>query len=254
MVDLSSLRGQGLSQIASLCSRVRRVEIAAWLAQQQGSKVSSGPFLGMELLEEVSWADGDLVPKLLGCYEEELHPAITNTVARNPAAVVNVGCAEGYYAVGFARLLPQARIISLDTDPKAQTICRRAAEVNAVGNRLRVGGPCRADGMRELVSESGPTLLFVDCEGAETQILDPLAVPELRRCDIIVECHDFLDRSITSTLSKRLSSTHHIENIIEGARNPNRFPLLRHLASADRWLAVNEDRPQMMNWLVCWAR
>lgn len=253
MIDLTSLRGQGLSQIASIGAYVRRTEIGAWLMQQQGRKVATGPFSGMDLLEDVSWADGDIVPKLLGCYEEELHLVIINAVARNPTVVVNVGCAEGYYAVGFARLLPLARVVALDTDPKAQAICSRAAEANAVGDRLTVGGACTADGLRALIPQTGHTLLFVDCEGAETQVLNTSQVPELRKCDIIVECHDFLDRSITSTLTRRLSNSHSIENIIEGPRDPNRFPLLRHLASADRWLAVNENRPQMMNWLVCWA-
>jgi hypothetical protein len=254
MMDITNLRGQGLSQIASIGACVRRAEIAAWLVQHQGSKVATGPFCGMNLLEDVSWADGDLVPKLLGCYEEELHVAIINAVARSPSVVVNVGCAEGNYAVGFARLLRKARVVALDTDPKAQSICRRAAEANAVGDRLTVDGACTVEGLRTLISQTERTLLFVDCEGAEIQILDTSQVPRLSKCDIIVECHDFLDRSITSTLTKRLSDSHSIENVIEGPRDPNRFPLLRHLASADRWLAVNENRPQMMNWLVCWPR
>jgi 16S rRNA G1207 methylase RsmC len=30
---------------------------------------------------------------------------------------INVGCAEGYFAVGLAMLLPQARVTLFDIDP-----------------------------------------------------------------------------------------------------------------------------------------
>ena len=96
--------------------------------------------------------------------------------------------------------------------------------------------------------------MIVDCEGAEVSLLNQSAIPELRRCDLVVECHDFIDRSITDTLRLAFSATHEVINILEGARNPNEFPMLRKLGSLYRWLAVNENRPEMMNWLVCWAR
>jgi hypothetical protein len=105
-----------------------------------------------------------------------------------------------------------------------------------------------------ITSATGTVLLFVDCEGAELALLDPTQLPELRICDIIVECHDFINRSITPTLVQRLSNTHHVENIVEGPRNPNRFVSLHQLGSSDRWLAMDEGRPQTMNWLVCWTR
>ena len=54
--------------------------------------------------------DGDLPPKLLCCYEAELHPAIERAAARNPQLIVTIGCAEGYYAVGMARVLLAARV------------------------------------------------------------------------------------------------------------------------------------------------
>jgi hypothetical protein len=105
-----------------------------------------------------------------------------------------------------------------------------------------------------LIGSPGRVLLFVDCEGAELALLNPAGLPELRTCDIVIECHDFIDRSITATLTQRFSNSHKVENIIEGPRDPNRFKCLRHLGSADRWLAMDEGRPETMNWLVCWSQ
>jgi hypothetical protein len=93
----------------------------------------------------------------------------------------------------------------------------------------------------------------MDCEGAELQLLDPAEVPEIGSCDVIVECHDFLNPAITPALQKRLAATHDVEIVTEGARDPNQFAALQRWQSTDRWLAVNENRPSTMNWLVCWA-
>jgi hypothetical protein len=75
-----------------------------------------------------------------------------------------------------------------------------------------------------------------------------------RGCDLIVECHDFPNSSITSTLQQRFAASHDVELISEGSRDPNQFPSLQRWQSTDRWLAVNENHPMTMNGLVCWAR
>ena len=212
--------------------------------------VISGPFAGMRLLPEASWRDGDLPPKILGCYEAELHPAVEKAVARNPKVIINVGCAEGYYAVGMARLLPQGRIYAFDINPQAQDICKRAAIANQVGERVMVTGKCDVEALRPVIKQTGRCLLVVDCEGAELELLDQARLPEISRCDMIVECHDCLNPLITQILKQRFSASHDIENISEGPRDPNQFASLRLWESLDRWLAIDEGRPSAMNWLV----
>jgi hypothetical protein len=254
MMDIGSLRAHGLYQILMIGAQIRRSEITGALVQAHGLNVSSGPFAGMILQPDVAWTDGDLAPRILGCYESELHPSITKAISRNPNTIINIGCAEGYYSVGMARALPNARVFAFDTNPNAQAICGRAAATNRVANRVSVEGSCGHDTLRRLLSENGKAFLIVDCEGAELQLLNPTDVPDLRRCDLIIECHDFVDASITKTLQQRFNATHDLENVPEGSRDPNQFISLRKMSSLDRWLAVNENRPTTMNWLVCWAR
>jgi hypothetical protein len=254
MAVADDIRDRGLLQIFSIGRQIRRTEIINALLRAHAGTVISGPFAGMSLLPEASWRDGDLPPKILGCYEAELHPAIVKASARNPKVVVNVGCAEGYYAVGMARLLPLARIYAFDSSPKAQDICKRAAVANRAGDRVVVAGKCEIELLRPVLQETGRCLLFVDCEGAEIDLLDDVRLPEILRCDMIIECHDCLNPLITKTLMTRFSASHDIENILEGPRDPNQFVSLRNWESLDRWLAVDEGRPVTMNWLVCWAR
>ena len=175
----------------------RRAEITNVLFNTQSGNVLSGPFAGMTMLPEVSWGDGDLAPKLLGCYEAELHPTIAKAISRKPKNIIDVGCAEGYYAIGMARALPQSRIFAYDTNEAAQAICGRALAANHVGARAEVGGTCTFDTLRDTISKDDRTLLFVDCEGGELALLDPEQVPGIQGCDVIVECHDFLNPSIT---------------------------------------------------------
>lgn len=253
-MDINSFRAHGLNQIFSIGVQLRRSEIAGALVQAHGPNVMSGPFAGMTLLPDAAWGDGDVAPKLLGSYESELHPAIAKLIDRKPSAVINIGCAEGYYAVGMARALPNARVFAFDSEPRAQDICRRAAATNQVTNRVAVEGSCGADALRRILAKNDKAVLIVDCEGAELQLLDPVALPALRKCDMIVECHDFMNAAITKTLQQRFAASHAVEDIGEGPRNPNEFKPLRGMQSLDRWLAINEGRPVTMNWLACWSR
>jgi hypothetical protein len=156
--------------------------------------------------------------------------------------------------VGMAKVLPQARVFAFESNEKGQSICRRTAAVNQVDDRVLVDGNCGIEALRRVMSQTERPLLIVDCEGSELQLLDPALAPELLRCDMIIECHDFIDPQITSVLQKRFASSHNIENVLEGPRDPNQFASLNRWTSIDRWLAVNENRPVTMNWLVSWAR
>lgn len=252
--DLDQAHRNAMAQTRGLANALRRLEMTEHYFDLTGGVVQTGPFLGMQLLAEVAWGDGDKLPKLLGCYEAELHGVFERLLRREHRRVVNVGAAEGYYAIGLALKLAQAEVIAFEMNERAQAICRAAAERNGVAGRLRVAGACDLAGLGAALAGPGPTLLVMDCEGGELELLDPARLPALAGCDIVVECHDFANRSITPVLIERLAATHRLERIEEGPRDPNRDTWLRTLPSADRWLAVTEGRPETMSWLVAWAQ
>ena len=68
----------------------------------------SGPFAGMSCISEAICSS--LVPKLLGSYESELHQVLNQILETDYQNVIDIGCAEGYYAVGLALRLPNARV------------------------------------------------------------------------------------------------------------------------------------------------
>jgi len=253
LTGIDHTRISSLNQILIRAAFARRAEINQEILRIAGSVVAHGPFKGTRLPVETSWGEGEFTPKVLGCYEEELHPAIEKAIARRPSTIVNVGCAEGYYAVGLARRLPDARVFAFDTDAKAQEICKRAAVENGVSDRFNVEGACSPERLRA-VAGGGRALIVMDCEGAEMTLLDETTIAALAKCDAIVECHDFEDRTITQTLVTRFAATHLVKTVQEGPRDPGRYLPLRTLNSIDRWLAICEFRPEHMHWLACFAK
>lgn len=230
--------------------RAKRGGITAAVYSWAKGKVQTGPFKGMLILQASSWGDGDICPKILGTYEAELHSCLNIFSKAQFKTVVNVGCAEGYYAVGLTRLIPRAVTHAFDISQAAQDLCRRNAALNQVQDRLVVGGLCTQEALRKILATSGQTVVVCDCEGGELELLNPAAIPDLRRCDILVECHDFVNRSISNTLIERFEASHRIDVIPEGPRDPNRFAPLRSMPSLDRWLAVCEFRPEFMTWML----
>ena len=211
--------------------------------------VQSGPFKGMQLLKEVHWKGSRLAPMALGSYEEELHGELERQIAllkelENPRIAV-VGCAEGYYAIGLKRRVPDATVFAVDSDDKTLAICKTAAALNDVDliYDADVGTHLKSD------------LIFMDVEGDEIEYLDPDRFPFLADKHIIVELHDIPGReSATRTILQRFRGSHRINMILEGPRNPNMYECLIQYHSDLRWLAVSEGRPCLMSWFVMLPR
>jgi len=249
-MDLRETLNNSLRSIFHTSMAARRAELRAYVAGQTGNIVQAGPFAGMVLTGDTSWdPEGDETSKLLGFYEEEIHTHLEQAIASQPDLVLNVGCAEGYYAVGLARRLPQSRTIAFDIDPNAQNVCRKTAVINYVAARMSVAGAASAADLETFLCDAQSPFIFMDCEGAEMELLDPEVAPSLCRTRILVELHDFANRAITPILKARFEETHHLEFIPEGPRDPNRSPLLAQLNSMDRWIAICENRPEQMFWL-----
>jgi hypothetical protein len=181
-----------------------------------------------------------LCPKLLGCYECELAEVMARILETPYATIVDVGCAEGYYAVGLALRMPEARVYAFDTDARARELCEEMARSNGVADRVVVGGMCDPERLRELPLASA--LLISDCEGYELELLRPDLVPGLRQCDVLVELHDGRDPRITPALRERFAATHEIAWIASVERDPAQYPALQFLRPAERTLAVCEFR------------
>ena len=236
-------------QLQERWTRHRINKITQAIIKRYGLKVLTGPFAGMLYVAEPG---GSSLPKLLGSYETELHQWVTAIINTDYGKIINVGCAEGYYAVGLALKVPETRVFAFDIDPRARQLCEKMAEKNGVSERVEVRGECNCEGLDALLDDR--SLVIFDCEGCELGLLDPGRVPNLRVSDVLVELHDFIDRSISPTIISRFADTHDIALVSGLERDPSNYPALETFNDWDRRVAVTEFRPERMQWAFMRAK
>jgi len=224
----------------------RLLRITRKLVARYGCRVMGGPFQGMHYLEQSVCSV--LNPKLVGSYEQELHNLLEQAIARDYETVVDIGCAEGYYAVGMLFRMKHTRCVAFDLDARARELCMRLAQLNDVDGWLTLLEQCDPDSLKRHL----PPRSFVlsDCEGAELDILYPSLVPNLRTCDILVELHDFLRPGLRSVILQRFAATHHAQIIEQQERNGANYSQLGFLSAKNRHMAVQECRPARMQWAM----
>lgn len=214
-------------------------------------RVLAGPFMGMRY-PKFEAVGSTLIGKLLGIYEIELSAVVEQILANPYETIVDIGCAEGYYAVGLAMRKPNSRVQAFDTDPRARELCSEMASLNGVADRVSVHGACVPEHLLAVVT-GGRTLIISDCEGGELEIFNDTVVPRLASCDLLIEAHDFIVRGISETLQARFFRTHHcrllhsIGPIEKSVRYPT--PLIRETAPEVLAWLYSEGRPETMQWL-----
>ncbi|WP_103256290.1 class I SAM-dependent methyltransferase [Tabrizicola aquatica] len=220
----------------------RSIVLANTLAARGGTRITHGPFAGMTYPVDAS--EGARAPRLLGAYEASLHPVIEAVIARAYPQVLDIGCAEGYYAVGLARQMPGTTVHARDSDPRARALCANLAQVNEVSDRLQIGPEVTYADLA--LCDQAPTFVLCDIEGAEDALLDPARAPALAHADLLVEVHG---PAIRARLTDRFAATHRITRIDRTLR-PDLLPdWAEGLSDLDRLLLLWEWRAMPTPWL-----
>jgi hypothetical protein len=222
------------------------------VVSRSGLQVMKGPFKGMKY---VSDAHGScLPPKLLGCYERELYPVFETYRAKPLDLVIDIGAAEGYYAVGVVFAGIAQRSVAYEAMPEGAKLLGEVARRNGVEDRVGVKGFCRPEDLQgELkAADSRRTLVIVDAEGAEDVLLDPVRVPLIKNVSILVELHDFLVPGVTDRVFERFEPTHTIARFDQQERtideNLCQTWLVRKLPAKYPLEILSEKRPTLMHW------
>ena len=230
--------------------RQRTKYVTRSLTSEIGWTVQSGPFEGMRYVPEA--VGSTLVPKLLGCYESELHSTINLILKNNHQKIIDIGCAEGYYAVGLALKNPTAVIHAFDIDATGRTLCNEMARINGVDGRVITQKECTHQDLQTLATPG--CLIICDCEGCELELLQPSAVPALADCDLLVELHDVLKPGLTNELLGRFKPTHEIQLIDTQDRDPRAYAHLQRFSRVNQKVAVSELRDGPMQWAFMRSR
>lgn len=236
---------EALHRALRFLAKWRSQLLANTVVHHGGSRILSGPFAGMDY--PVRAAEGARAARLLGAYEASLDPVIERIVARAYSLVIDIGCAEGFYAVGLARRMPESRILARDISERAQALCRDLAAANGVSDRVEVGGAFQHGDFA--VALEAPTVILCDIEGAEADLLDPAAAPGLLAADILVEVHEGPHPGLVAAMTARFAASHHATRI-DRRLAPERLPRWTEtLSDLDRLLLLWEWRAAPTPWL-----
>lgn len=207
--------------------------------------VVNGPFKGLRYpaLQSVGSA---FLPKLLGSYESELHEYLYTLSQHNN--IIDIGSAEGYYAVGLAKLNHQTKIIAFERSLKGQSLCKEMAHLNNVSERITQLGECSIINLKSILRDVKAGGIICDCEGGEMHLLDPLQIPDLANFELIVELHKIPADDILSIFKNRFMNTHNVEFIeIRKHREKDKFGFKNVVAFI--WNIVSaEGRSSSLGW------
>ncbi|WP_438481978.1 hypothetical protein [Oleiharenicola lentus] len=193
-------------------------------------------------------------PKILGTYERELAAIIETLCREAPRHIIDVGAAEGYYAIGFAWRCPQSQVTAFEGEASGRALQSSLAKLNGVAARVKIAGFCDQAELRDTLTGKESGLIICDIEGGELALLDPESIPELTsgRWTLLVEIHEHVHAGIVRILTERFSATHSSEEILTVEREPkNLLPAVRCFGLS-RWVApyLDERRPGPMRWLL----
>lgn len=237
-----------LNAALRLLAKHRSLLIQNTFIKHEGLMVHQGPLSGLEFIEQSS--EGCHIAKLLGCYEQPLLPYIEEVINKSYNSIINIGCAEGYYAVGMALKMPETHFYAFDIDDASQVACAELAKKNRVQDQVDVFSNFKASDFERY--RGGCSLILCDIEGAEVELLDPNTSNFIKDFDYIIELHEVEKPGLIDVFSERFSKTHNIQIVTDtGQRNlvgmPDWFLNLSHL---DQLLSVWEWRAGPTPWMI----
>lgn len=226
--------------------RMRGVDEVLAIAQKKGDlRVLSGPFEGMRLASVYSGSS--LLPKIVGSYEDELAAVVGAIVHGSYDCIVDIGSAEGYYAVGLSLLCPKARIVAYDINEAARKNLRELADLNDVADRIEIRAECSHASLAADIR--GRSFVICDIEGAERELIDPARCPELASCEMLIELHTQGARDTPELVKSRFAHTHEVRSFFSRAKRVEDYPCIEFLPPHLRSVALDEMRIPGQEWI-----
>lgn len=238
-------------QIVSL--EYKKIVLKQLLYRLDG-KVANGLLVGMKLYPKSYWGDYDLIPKILGEYEKDILEYIKYFLNDNKSVTfIDIGAADGYYAVGLARLKEINRVLAFETDSLGQKVIFENAILNNVSNKISIYGQA-SESIISLLEDLGETILFlIDIEGGEYELLTLSLLDKFKRNTFIIELHPWLVRDGDIKTQELMSNANRFFNISFLSRKnytTSSFPEFDNLTEEQQLLVMSEGRFKKQQWVV----
>lgn len=212
--------------------------------------VTGGPFSGM--LWEMAYKIGsEFPPKLMGTYELELKPTIDRWLSDEmTSSFIDIGAAEGYYAVGVALRSTEFPIFAYEIQADAHEHIRRLARLNKVLDRIHLFGEFRPKDLDKVNLGDCPIVLM-DVDGFEEYLIDEVFLSHTANARMILEIHDFVKPGLGDLVAQRLKKSHKINRVYPNASMRRNVQKPFEITKFEWSRAVDERRPKGNYWLIC---
>jgi precorrin-6B methylase 2 len=222
---------------------------------QKPHVVLAGLFKGM-IYPRLESYGSELAPKILGTYEYEIQDKLKTFMDFAPNNVLDIGCAEGYYAVGIGMKLNKSRILAFDVSKKAISLCKNLASRNGVSN-IDYKEKCDSSYIADFPFQKND-LIICDTEGYEWLLFNETNVQNLRNCNLIIELHNSENHSRANFINL-FKNTHQIEIFQYKKRIDFQCELLEGMDMTKKSYILSECRNGILNegsqeWLVLQAK
>lgn len=227
-----------------------RLDISKSITNRLGLVVKFGLFKNLHLDETSGWDEsGSTLQKILGMYEQEILNAIGDLGKFD--TVINIGAADGYYGFGFLQANLCKTVVFFEKNQESRN--RIITKGEKLGTKIQVYGEASKETLTQVFKGQnfGKTLVIMDIEGAENELLDYPMIHNFKEATIIVEIHDFLAPTFNKDeLEQRLGAHFEIHKIYNRTRCLPDVEPLNTLHDNERWLLVSEGRVRDMEWWV----
>jgi hypothetical protein len=183
----------------------------------------------------------------------EITDYILSAIKDKYEQVIDIGCAEGYYAVGLALKIEKTIVYAYDIDSEARKLTVEMANINNVSKKVLVRKSIKSSSFSEF-DLTKKTLIICDIEGAERLIFNSSNIKLFKNCFLIIETHDWLDINISTDLENLFSPTHNVKTIQSTGDNIKAknysFTELESLDLLTKYRIFEEGRRYVDEWLI----
>jgi hypothetical protein len=237
-------------------TKARSKELTALADEIFADKIiCNGPFKGLKFSSTASLASSTY-SKLLGSYESEIHPFIDQVLQNKYKVVINIGCDDGYYALGFAKYLKGTPVKAYDINKAALIKAYDLSVKNELQNQISFFGGFFSGDIEKLDAHV-KALFLVDCEGEEKHIFTKLNVHKLINADLIIELHINVYPDLENYFREIFAATHHIKiaNSLDDHLKAMQYsyPQINGL-NYDLRRFITQERDVFMQWMFLTAK
>ena len=226
-----------------------------------GKSILNGPFKGMILAD--LRRGSEYGPKYLGTYESELYPYLDEYKCLDkPIMIIDIGADDGYYSIGFTKILKKGVIYSYELNPESCVHLQKNIEINqSLNNSIQINVLNKKIenffDINEALEIHKDNLILIksDIEGGEYELFQENFIELLSSYSLTILIETHLSLELEKVLIEKFTKNGFKCEIIDKVYKKNKLyynhlNLISKILLSIYWKKwTNEHRPEFNRWI-----